>query len=216
LKAADIAYAAQSGVGLETESARAVGESIAEKIDYNVYNGVDTPVQMTGILEDASVIDAGNPTGVWDTNAMYTDIVKIIGDVRKAGYNVALNMGVTVGLRKNFDQFVLVGTTQLAKTYFEWVSGLLAGGQIFFSSHFATAATGPTQADKLTAADANNQVIVAPPNGLAAEIVYATPLQSLERPAQDGDIYRNVKIKYTLQIKNPQWVAFMDAIDPTT
>jgi hypothetical protein len=216
LKEHEILEAEASGYSVDQETVRALAASIYEKLDYNLYNGVDSPKALTGLIEHGSVNDAGAPTGVWDTSAMYTDILAIIGTSRANGWDGALNMLATPYLAKNFSQFVTDGTTTFPVNYFDWTKGLLNGGNIFFSSHFATAATSPSQSDKVTASGATNQVIVCPPNGVSAQVIYGSPLRGLEKPAQQGDLYRNYKLKYTLAIKNPQWITFMDGIDPTT
>ena len=211
-----IQEALRSGYMIDNLNPAETGLNIAREVDYICMNGNTTPA-LTGILSTTGVTDAGAPTGAWDTTSnAYNDLLAIVDAVRNKGYMGTLNMLATQGIKKIMYRFIGDGTDTFPVTVEQWVKDtLLNGGEIYYSSSPFTANSGPSTTDANTGTDgtAVNKVLVAAPE--AADIVYAHGLQSIDRPAKSNEIYRDVFVKYTVQVKQPYWIAFMDAIDAT-
>lgn len=220
LKYYDIQRSLQSGVNLDTRTAASIGQRMAEEMDYKITQGNTGPA-LTGILSGAQ--DAGAPSGVWDVaGKAYDDILETLGKLRDVGWSGSIDVAMTPGLIKILDRWASDGTTTFAVTYREWLlggqgkQGLLNGGQIFPSSHPFTATGGPSSADKKTGATTATNVFLAHAKGQGAEVKLAHDLRSFPLPSQEGDIYRNSKIKYTVANFDPNMFAYMDAIDAVT
>lgn len=227
LKRSDMERAALSGIPLETETARAVGQNIAETIDYKLWNGnAAAGPEWTAIgATTLGVQDAGNPSDEWDVaGAAYDDILEQAGLLRNVGWDGPIDMLITPGILGLMDRLVSDGTTSFPMTYRTWLKEILNGGNIFVSSHFATAWGGtgvvgqpPATADKLTGAtDGATNWCVMNARGQSFRVIYAHYLKSLARPAQEGDVYKNVVAKVAYQYLRPNHLVFRDAIDMVT
>lgn len=216
IKKYELDQAKLTNINLETESARVIGNSIAEAMDANIWLGVVGPPVMTALSTVTGVTDVGAPAGVWDTTSnAYNDILKILDAVRNKGWDGPINLLGTPGLIKILMRFISDGTTTMPFTVKTWLAELLNGGTVTFGSHFAERASAPTLTDKLTGTGgvAENVLVAAAPG--AAKVVFAHSLQSFKRPAQEGDVYRNVKVKYTFEYPRPELIGWMNAIDTT-
>lgn len=218
----DLERAIQSNFNIDNESAISIGQRIAQEMDYMLWNG-NSGLGLTGIKSGAE--DAGAPSGVWDiAGKAYDDINEIIGKLRDQGWTGAIDVALTPGLLKILDRFVSDGTTSFSQTYRQWLTigsenapSILNGGSIFASSHPFTQATGPATADKKTGATtATNQFVARARYTSDPQVKLAHDLITLNRPAQDKDISKNIKIKYTLKNGFPSMFAYMDAIDAVT
>jgi hypothetical protein len=215
LKFYSIERARRSNRSLDMETARAVGSNIAEEKDYQLWNG-NTNYGLTSIKSAAT--DAGPPSGVWDVEGkMYTDILTIVGKIRQQGYNGILNAAATPGINAKWDEFVTISATEtLSITYGVWLKSLMRGGNIWSSSNWTTANTGPRTTRKATGSTgtAINQILIAAPG--AGEIINAHGLISVDMPAKSNNIKKDVSVKYTSKIADGSLIAYMDAIDLVT
>ena len=217
IKFYELQEALMSGFPLQTETASAIGSLIAQEQDYMLFSGLDVPAVVTGISEFPNAQDAGAPGGVWDdTSKMYGDMLKIIDKLAARGKSTGLFALFTPGIIKVLYRLLSDGTTTFDKMMREWLKDL-GIDRFFVSSHPFTQATGPTSTDKLTGADgtATNQVWVFHPDA-KIKIINAHSLQTVARPAQDGDIYKNVRLKSTIKYADDFLIGYMDAIDTTT
>ncbi len=217
IKYYELQEALMSGFPLQTETASAIGRIIAQEVDYALFQGVDTPLVVTGISEFTNAQDAGAPGGVWDvTSNMYNDMLKIVDKLAARGKSDGLFALFTPGIIKVLYRLLSDGTTTFDKMMREWLKDL-GIVRFFVSSHPFTQRAGPTSTDKLTGADgtATNQVWVFHPDA-KIKIIKAHPMQTVARPAQDGDIYKNVRAKYTIKYADDFLIGYMDAIDTTT
>jgi hypothetical protein len=217
LKYYEMQEAITSGFPIETESAAAIGKVIAEELDYGLFNGVDTPVTVTGIAEFTNAQDAGAPSAVWDVaGTFHNDMLTICNLLYAKGIEKDITMLCTPGIPKVMHQLLSDGTTTFDKVQRAFLADL-GISRLFVSSHPFTQRTGPRTADKLTGVGgtADNQVwLFAPQAGI--KIVLAHDLQTVARPAQDGDVYKNVRIKATIKYSDDSLIAYMDAIDNDT
>lgn len=218
IKYYELQRAIMSGFPLQTETASAIGNLIAQEVDYALMQGVDKPpADLTGIAEFPNAQDAGAPGGVWDvTTNMYNDMLKIVDKLAARGKSTGLKALFTPGIIKVLYRLLSDGVTTFDKMMREWLKDLGIDSW-WVSSHPFTQATGPTSTDKLTGADgtATNQVWVFHPDA-KIKIIYAHPLQTVNRPVQDGDVYKNVRLKPTIKYGDDFLIGYMDAIDTTT
>ena len=221
----DMERSKMQGVSLDVETAKEIGALISNEVDYKIMNSHTSPV-MTGVIANADTQDAGAPSGVWDVDGIaYDDILTIIGLLRAKGIGGAgtkgtidkINCLITPGILKILDRKVNDGTYGYKETYTQWLKGLLNGGEIFVSSHPFTATGGPSMVDKLTGAGgaAENWMVLCVP-GKAGRVTYAHELRRFKRPAEEGEIRNNYKIKYLYEGWRSDLIVYMDAIDTLT
>jgi len=207
--------ALKSNRNLDMETAMAVAYNIISEKDYQLWNG-NSDYGLTSIKSLAQ--DAGAPGGVWDVaGKMYADVLAVIGKVRTQGYDGVLNTVITPGILSKMDEQVSISATEtLSMTYREWISGLTRGGLLLASSNPFTANSGPSKTKKATgsAGTAVNQIFVAAP--MAAEIIDAHGLLSRNVPTTEGNVHKNVSVKYTSKVSDGKLIAYMDAIDLAT
>lgn len=216
IKFYELQEALMSGFPLQTETASAIGRLIAQEQDYMLFSGLNLPVVVTGISEFPNKQDAGAPGGAWDTTSnMYNDMLKIVDKLAARGKSTGLFALFTPGIIKVLYRLLSDGTTTFDKMMREWLKDL-GIDRFFVSSNPFTQRGGPTSTDKLTGADgtATNQVWIFHPDA-KIKIINAHPLQTVARPAQDGDVYKNVRLKSTIKYGDDFLIGFMDAIDTT-
>lgn len=230
LKRAELAYAGESGIPLEVDTARAVGQNIAETLDYTLWNGNAATASgptLTAIKSVSGVQDAGAPSGVWDVAGVaYADILEQIGLLRNVGWTGPVDVLYTPGIRALMDRFVSDGVTTFPITYGTWLQNLINGGQQFVSSHFVQpwsmdggtdTGTVPSKVDKLTGAGGTAvNWLVMNARGQSFQVKYAHDLKTLDIPVQEGDVAKNVVVKATYKYARPNHLVWRDAIDMVT